>query len=270
MSNLGINISALANVVTPFSPVGKMAVGLENGEAKEEVFAPIEESPSLSGLGNKENDRVNEDDSGDKQPGQENAQSKSQAEKQQQQVDREIIRQLASRDREVRAHEQAHSSVGGQYAGSPSYTFEKGPDGVNYAVGGEVPISAPSTDDPEATLLAAEQIKRAALAPADPSPQDRRVAAHAAQTAVSARSEILQLKVLEQRENAEEARASQTARIEEKSSVLKEQEEQDAYQERQEALQQAARRSIQLNDQLMTGNNVEATNKSGNVFHQLA
>jgi hypothetical protein len=48
--------------------------------------------------------------------------------------------ELARRDREVRAHEQAHAAVGGSYAGAPSYTYSRGPDGQRYAVGGEVSI----------------------------------------------------------------------------------------------------------------------------------
>ncbi|MEL7393699.1 MAG: putative metalloprotease CJM1_0395 family protein, partial [Pseudomonadota bacterium] len=45
------------------------------------------------------------------------------SEEEQAQVD-----ELKARDREVRAHEQAHAAVGGQYAGAPSYTFQTGPD----------------------------------------------------------------------------------------------------------------------------------------------
>jgi len=36
------------------------------------------------------------------------------------------IRELQLRDREVRAHEAAHAAAGGAYAGSPTYTFERG------------------------------------------------------------------------------------------------------------------------------------------------
>ena len=60
-----------------------------------------------------------------------------------------------------------------------------------YAVGGEVRISsAPVRGDPEATVEKAEQIVRAAMAPADPSPQDQAVAAQASQMAIQARLEI--------------------------------------------------------------------------------
>lgn len=105
------------------------------------------------------------------------------------------IGQLKTRDREVRAHEQAHASVGGQYAGAPSYDFQRGPDGVLYAVGGEVPIDiSPVPGDPSATLAKAEQVQRAALAPKDPSGADRRIAARAAGLAAQARQELARLR----------------------------------------------------------------------------
>jgi hypothetical protein len=102
------------------------------------------------------------------------------------------IAELKRRDREVRAHEQAHLAAAGQYAKSgPQYTYQKGPDGKNYAVGGEVQIDAsPVRGDPEATLRKAEQVRRAANAPASPSSQDRSVAADAAAIAIQARIEL--------------------------------------------------------------------------------
>ncbi len=111
---------------------------------------------------------------------------------QQQQQDLEILRQLSQRDSVVRAHEQAHSSVGGQYAGSAQYSYQRGPDGVNYAVGGEVPIDVGAiSGNPRATLEKMQIVQRAALAPAEPSSQDRRVAALASQQANQARAEIV-------------------------------------------------------------------------------
>ena len=109
----------------------------------------------------------------------------------QEQLLQQQIAELSSRDREVRAHEQAHSSVGGSYAGGPTYTFKRGPDGRTYAVGGEVSIDVSSiADDPAATLRKMEQVARAALAPAEPSGQDRQVAAQAQVLAAQARIEL--------------------------------------------------------------------------------
>ena len=110
--------------------------------------------------------------------------------KQEIQEERREIAELSVRDREVRAHEQAHQAVGGRYAGAASYQYKRGPDGVSYAVSGEVPISTGKEVTPEQTLLKAQIIRRAALAPAEPSPQDRRVAASAAALEIEARKEI--------------------------------------------------------------------------------
>ncbi|WP_106751541.1 putative metalloprotease CJM1_0395 family protein [Pannonibacter carbonis] len=86
------------------------------------------------------------------------------------------VEKLKQRDREVRAHEQAHARVGGPYAGAPSYTFQQGPDGGSYAIGGEVQIDTSPESEPEATVRKMQIVIRAALAPAEPSSQDLRVA----------------------------------------------------------------------------------------------
>lgn len=98
--------------------------------------------------------------------------------------------ELKARDREVRAHEAAHQAAGGQYAGAASYTFQRGPDGVQYAVGGEVSISlTPIEGNPEATIEKMRTVRAAALAPAEPSGQDRAVAAEASQILLQAQTE---------------------------------------------------------------------------------
>jgi len=105
--------------------------------------------------------------------------------------ERREVERLAQRDREVRNHEQAHAAVGGQHAGPPQYRYERGPDGRLYAVEGEVSIDvSPVPGNPEATLRKMEQVRRAALAPAQPSAQDRRIAALADRRAAEARREI--------------------------------------------------------------------------------
>ncbi len=102
-----------------------------------------------------------------------------------------MLRELQARDREVRAHEQAHVSAGGQaVSGGIRYSYQTGPDGKEYAVGGEVSIdTAPVPGDPDATLEKARTVRQAALAPASPSPQDQQVAARAAQLEADARLE---------------------------------------------------------------------------------
>lgn len=98
------------------------------------------------------------------------------------------LRELKLRDAEVRAHESAHMAAGGAHVnGGASYTYQKGPDGRQYAIGGHVSIDASSVPgDPEATREKAQQVRRAALAPGEPSGQDRQVAARAAAQEVRA------------------------------------------------------------------------------------
>lgn len=103
----------------------------------------------------------------------------------------ELVDKLAARDREVRQHEEAHARVGGSYAGQPSYTYQSGPDGKRYAVGGEVPIDiAPVSGDPEATIEKMRVVKAAALAPAEPSAADRRIAQLAETQKLEAMAEL--------------------------------------------------------------------------------
>ncbi|GAA64492.1 hypothetical protein P20311_2288 [Pseudoalteromonas sp. BSi20311] len=101
------------------------------------------------------------------------------------------IKELKARDTEVRTHEQAHAAVGGQYAGSPSYEYQRGPDGTNYAVGGEVPIDVGVINgDPQATIDKMQTVRAAALAPAEPSGADRAIAADATQKIAAAQAEL--------------------------------------------------------------------------------
>lgn len=106
-----------------------------------------------------------------------------------------MIEQLSARDQEVRAHERAHQAVAGSYAGSASYTYQSGPDGKRYAIGGEVPIDAsPIPGDPQATIAKMQVVKAAAMAPAEPSSQDRRVAASASQAIFEAQRMLTELR----------------------------------------------------------------------------
>jgi len=118
-------------------------------------------------------------------------QQKEQKVAQQEQQDAEQIKELKARDTEVRIHEQAHASVGGQYAGSPSYEYQRGPDGTNYAVGGEVQIDVAVIEgDPKATIEKMQTVRAAALAPQEPSSADRSIAADATQKLMAAQAEL--------------------------------------------------------------------------------
>ncbi len=102
------------------------------------------------------------------------------------------VQELSKRDQEVRAHEMAHVAAAGQYAqGGANFEFQTGPDGKRYAVGGEVSIDTSAVpDNPEATVRKMQVVKRAALAPSQPSGQDRAVAAQASQKEIKARQEM--------------------------------------------------------------------------------
>ncbi|HYF02011.1 MAG TPA: putative metalloprotease CJM1_0395 family protein [Patescibacteria group bacterium] len=101
------------------------------------------------------------------------------------------IEALKKRDAEVRAHEAAHAATAGGLARGMSFTFKKGPDGQQYAIGGEVQIdTSPVDGDPQATVLKMQQVQRAALAPGDPSGQDKAVAAQAASVEAKAGREV--------------------------------------------------------------------------------
>ena len=103
-----------------------------------------------------------------------------------------LVQELAQTDQKVRAHEAAHQAAAGGLGGAVSFSYQTGPDGRSYAVGGEVPVDMSSGRTPEETMARAEQIRAAALAPADPSPQDLSVAAQASQMEAAARQEMLQ------------------------------------------------------------------------------
>lgn len=107
------------------------------------------------------------------------------------------VQELKARDREVRAHEQAHARVGGAYASAPTYTFQQGPDGKRYAVGGEVQIDTSRERTPEATIRKMRVVIAAALAPAEPSGQDLKVAQQARSQLSEAQTKLRQQKAEE-------------------------------------------------------------------------
>ncbi|MYM90333.1 catalase [Rugamonas sp. FT82W] len=102
-----------------------------------------------------------------------------------------LVSQLKARDTEVRQHEQAHlATAGGLATSGASYTYQRGPNGVDYAIGGEVHIDTSPGRTPQETIERARTIEAAALAPADPSGADRSVAAQAQQMEQQARTEL--------------------------------------------------------------------------------
>ncbi|MBN2232747.1 MAG: SprA-related family protein [Deltaproteobacteria bacterium] len=106
-----------------------------------------------------------------------------------------VVLELRRTDRRVRQHEAAHVAAGGTYVrGGANFSTEVGPDGRAYAVAGEVSIDTSAESTPEATIRKMQTVQRAALAPADPSPQDRAVAAAAGARMAQAQMELMRLR----------------------------------------------------------------------------
>lgn len=257
-----------ANTVSPYNPLGRQPVGEEERDSQPTSFEPVEESAETA----RGENRTREDDthreqalrgrqqpvSGDElaEPG-ERLDEQSTYERDKELQEQRQIEQLAARDREVRAHERAHAAVGGQHTGAPQLNYVRGPDGVAYAVSGEVSVSlAAVPGNPQATLRKAEQVQQAALAPADPSSQDRLIAAKAARIAEQARVEI---RVAEQQQLAEQAEAYEQRQAErseaqkrtdaEREAAAEERRQQEA--ERQAGLLESRNRAIDLNRRLL-------------------
>lgn len=160
--------------------------GLRRGDAVED--AGDEAAGEYSGL--EELPLEAEEEGGDVEEAEEPGEEKSAGGQELDEAEQDQVRKLKARDAEVKAHEQAHKAVGGGYAGAISYEYQRGPDGGRYAVGGEVSIDTSPERDPSATIAKMRVVKAAAMAPAEPSGQDRSVAAQASQTEVQARQEL--------------------------------------------------------------------------------
>ncbi|MBL4942557.1 MAG: hypothetical protein JKY81_12960 [Colwellia sp.] len=162
-------------------------------------FANISEQAELANTSIAEqDDNQDQENSGDSQETAQEAKEQTRADGSEQQPRTEVqeqervVNELQRRDKEVRAHELAHSSVGGTYTGPPNYSFQTGPDGKRYVTGGEVSVDLSSIQgNPQATIAKMKIVQAAALAPVNPSVQDTRVASTATQLALQAQSELL-------------------------------------------------------------------------------
>ena len=130
-----------------------------------------------------------------------------------------IVTELQAADTNVRAHEAAHMAAGGGLTSPASYTYERGPDNKMYAVAGEVGISTGEGNTPQESLNKAQTIRRAALAPADPSPQDLKVAAQAASMEMSARAQIMQEKMAQNSQNTNNSNETSAENSTENSNI---------------------------------------------------
>ncbi|HCY38192.1 MAG: hypothetical protein DKM50_00380 [Candidatus Margulisiibacteriota bacterium] len=111
------------------------------------------------------------------------------------------IQKLKAAEAQLEAHEMAHKMVGGMYAGFVTYTMAVGPDGKNYKVQGEVNLDSSAAASPEETVRKMERVISAAMAPLNPSPQDRSVVGRAAAMKMQAEQEIRRDKQLEEEYN---------------------------------------------------------------------
>lgn len=88
------------------------------------------------------------------------------------------LRALKARDKEVRAHEQAQMAAAGSQANSsPRLVYQRGPDGRQYAVGGEVQINfMPVESASEGSTEKAEILQKETHVPKNSSSQDQSTA----------------------------------------------------------------------------------------------
>ena len=119
------------------------------------------------------------------------------------------VSELRQIDRQVREHEAAHLRSGsGVVTSGASYSYAYGPDGKQYAVGGEVGIDTSPGQKPEANIDKGQRIQIAALAPRDPSPQDYRVASVGGQLEMQGRSDLSEQKAQERAEQGSKNHAA--------------------------------------------------------------
>ncbi len=190
----------------------------------------------------------------------------------------EQVKKLAAIDRDVRAHEAAHAAAGGNLAGSPNLSFTRGPDGKLYATGGEVSIdTSPVANDPEATIQKAQTIIQAALAPANPSPQDIQVAAQAQALLVAAQAEVLRQGAESQIQTEAEAEGEEEQQQENPNEPSAIEQNRDSIQDRLERsreqreafgeqLQELNRRLSDVQQQLIDIGAIDSPNPQGSFL----
>ncbi len=199
-SNISIEDAAKSVSQSQELPKEEMPEDPENDKAQsDEAIKTDPESKD-----DKEKDKKKIDKENDKKSNGEELSDQEQAE----------LDKLKKRDQEVKTHEKAHQTAGGQYASAPVYEYKKGPDGNDYAVGGHVNIDTSEESDPDKTIEKMRIVIKAAKAPAQPSGQDMKVAAEAQQTLNEAQME-------KAKKQQEEMKNKETSKDEEESSDIK-------------------------------------------------
>lgn len=174
---------------------------------------------SFSKTNSQKDDKKSDENKDDKEKNGEKTQMLNGVELTQKEVQQ--VRELQSIDKNVKAHEAAHQAAGGGLAGAASFTYTRGPDNQMYATAGEVPVSMQKGNTPEETIANARQIVAAAMAPADPSPQDYKIAANAAKMEFDARAEAMKLKAEESKEKEEKNKEKDNKNTENSSETDK-------------------------------------------------
>jgi hypothetical protein len=173
------NINRISDIYRQWQPLGNSGIS-RSGDGKPSAVAPVDRV-TLSAQACKEDTQKQE--GARDLPGEQELDNEA----------KQQVNNLKKRDTEVKAHEQAHmASGGGIVQGGATYEYQTGPDGKMYAVGGEVKIDLSPERTPEATIRKMQQVRRAALAPSEPSGTDRAVAAQASQIEAQARMERTQ------------------------------------------------------------------------------
>ena len=184
--------------IQPAQPAGQQEQTAPAGQPAPSGQAVQQQDPSANGENPNGRDPAATEDGQEEKGSRENTQTVNGRELTQEEM--RVLNQLKQRDAEVKRHEMAHVAAGGQYITSGAkFSYQRGPDGRNYASGGEVGIdTSPVPGDPQATIQKMRQVKRAALAPANPSAQDLKVAANATTQTSKAMSELMVLQGEEQ------------------------------------------------------------------------
>lgn len=89
-----------------------------------------------------------------------------------------VLEKFKRTDAQIKSHEQIHATIG-QTTAPISYSYQQGPDGKMYAVGGHVRLDTSIPDDPKAAAFKLEQIQKAASAPGELSSADANIASQA-------------------------------------------------------------------------------------------
>ncbi|MGJ0300875.1 putative metalloprotease CJM1_0395 family protein [Aliarcobacter cryaerophilus] len=124
---------------------------------------------------------------------------------------------LKAIDSKIKAHEMAHKS-GPAASGGATYSYTKGPDGLMYAIAGEVPVEIKTGDTPQETISNMHDVISTALAPSDPSPQDLSIASKARVIMMKAQQEFTK-EIHEQITNSNEYTKNAKSEYEKNSNI---------------------------------------------------